>query len=125
MIVTFTRFDIPINRDRYGGVTMKACVVSDNLMPVMADIIDAATRPVLLRKEFTFSRVADTLSEQQWVYISERVRSDLEAGIYEQAKKDGLAVITRVVFEQQGDELGVMFTATATAMQLLEKGLGK
>lgn len=119
----FTRFDIPISRDKWGGVEVKACVVSDNLLPVMADIIDAATKPTLLTQRYEFHNRRAVLADDQWEALRDRIQYDLEHALREEAKKLNLCVITAVSFKALPVADVVLFTASATAMRLLEKGI--
>jgi hypothetical protein len=123
MIMTFTRFDIPIARDRYGSTTMKAVVVSDELLPVMADIIEKATRSVLLTQERTIRVAPEMCTEESLAHIRKSVAKELTYALEDHAKEHGLAIITKPDFEESIDGGVLAFRATATAMRLLEKGL--
>lgn len=121
----FTRFDIPISRDRFGGVTMKAVVVSDDLLPVMADIIEKATRPVLLAKERTVCVAPEMCTEKSLAHLRKSVANELMYALEGHAKDNGLAVVTKPAFEESVEGGMLAFRCTATAMHLLDKGLGK
>jgi len=119
----FTQFTIPVSRDRYGTVEMKHCLVSNALLPLMAAIIDAATRPVKLTEQFYFPVRDAVLTEEVFSQVRDRVRYDLEHALREEAKKTGYTLITRVAIEEIPDVTGVAFIATATAVPMLEVGL--
>lgn len=114
-----TRFDIPVRKDRYGAVEMKPVLVQDKLLPLMAEIIDAASRPGVLREQYMTTPRRSLFAEDQWEALRKRIRYDLEHGLRESAKKLGQTLITAVKFEEHGDEQGVLFTAQAVAMRLI------
>lgn len=121
----FTHFDIPIHRDQYGGVTVKAVLVSDALLPVMADIIEKATRPVLLTKETTVRVDPSGLTEDSLTHIRESAARFLIDELRTHAVRESLAVITEPRLDESVEGGMLAFRCTATAMPLLEKGLGK
>lgn len=121
----FTHFDIPIHRDRYGSTTMKAVVVSDEMLPIMADIIEKATRPVLLTQERTIRVAPEMCTEESLAHIRKSVAQELTYALEDHAKEHGLAIITKPDFEESIEGGLLAFRATATVMPLLEKGLGK
>ena len=118
-----TRFDIPTRRDRYCGMTMRAVVVSDDLLPVMADIIEKATRPVLLTKERAIRVAPEMCTEESLAHIRKSVAKELTYALEDHAKDAGLALITKPDFEESIEGGVLAFRATATAMQVLDKGL--
>lgn len=120
----FTRFDIPISRDRFGGVTMKAVVVSDNLLPIMADIIEKAARPVLLTKKTTVRVEPSELTEGSLTHIRESAARFLIDELRTHAIREGLAIITEPRLDESVEGGMLAFRCTATAMRLLEKGIG-
>lgn len=118
-----TRFDIPTHRDRFGGMTMKAVVVSDDLLPVMADIIEKATRSVLLTQERTIRVEPLAMTENALAYIRKSAAKELTYALEDHAKDAGLAIITEPTLTESIEGGVLAFRATATAMQLLDKGL--
>lgn len=122
---SFTTFDIPIHRDLFGGMTMKAVVVTDATLPIMADIIEKATRPVPLTKERTIRVAPEMCTEESLAHIRKSVAKELTYALEDHAKEHGLTLITKPSFEESIESGVLAFRATATAMQLLDKGLGK
>ena len=115
----FTHFSIPIRKDNAGGVEIKQIVVSDHMLPVMADIIEAATHPSWLSAHYDLRTHGRPFTEDMLKSIRDRVRYDLEHNIREQAKKAKLAVITEVTITELPDMGGMQFRAEAAAMPLL------
>jgi len=120
----FTHFDIPIHRDKFGGMTVKAVVVSDALLPVMADIIEKATRPVLLTKEQTV-RVDPMMmmTEKSLEYIRKSAARELRWHLEEKARGGGMTLITEPRLDESTAGGMLAFRCTATAMPLLVRGL--
>lgn len=116
----FTEFTVPVRRDANGGIETRQVLVSNDMLPIMADIIAAATSPYRLHQEY---RVDMRGAHIPWESLRDRIQYDLEHGLREDAKKKGIAVITEVTFGEAGDALGVLFTADATGMPLLQKGI--
>lgn len=121
----FTEFQIPIERDQHGGITTKAVVVQDELLPVMADIIGKASRPVLLTKTTEIRVTSHDVTEQLLTHLREGAELELRYKLFEHAREHGFAIITEPKFEESIDGIGVEFRMTATAMPLLEKGLDR
>lgn len=116
----FTQFTIPVRKDEFGGVEVKQCVVSDSMLPVMADIIDAATHPVRLTATYTLRTSGHPFTEDMLTDIRRRVRYDLERQIQDDAKKSNRAVITEVTIDERPESAGVVgFFAEATAMPFI------
>lgn len=119
----FYRFTIPTHHYRFGGrafAVHKECVVQTELLPVMAAIIDAATRPSRLTQEYVFNQPRSVLAEGQREHLGQRVRYDLEHALREEAKKLGRCIVTAITFEETADDSGVLFIASAMSMPLIE-----
>lgn len=122
------RFTIPVSVEQLGFTEHKTVTVLKRLLPVMAQIIENATRPKLLTQQYEADgRAVAAMDDSMLDYLRERTQYDLEHGLREEAKRQGLAVITAVTFEEQPfastDGGGILFTAQATAMPLLDKGI--
>lgn len=118
------RFNIPVSVDKFGWTEHKTVVVSRLMLPIMAQIVENATRPRLLTQRYELHGEAVRIGGAVLESIRERVQYDLEHGLREEAKKQGLAVITAVTFDEQKmiDE-GILFRAQATGMPLLDTGI--
>lgn len=121
------RFTIPVSVDQLGFTEHKTVVASRRMLPVMAQIIENATRPKLLVQRYDLDgRAVSCMTDGMLEYTRTRVHYDLEHGLREEAKRQGLAVITAVTFdEQEQDDRSILFTAKATAMPLLSRGVEK
>ena len=121
----YTRFDIPVSKDEFGGITTEPVIVQDKLLPAMAQIIKGATRLVSFRQQYVYSlRGMDaTLGESILRQLRDRIRFDLEQGMREEARKMNHTIVTPFEHEETGDKLGVLFVATAVGMPLIEVSL--
>lgn len=120
------RFTIPVAIDRSGFATYEAVTVSRAMIPVFAKIVENATRPRLLTQQYELRGGAARIGGAVLEHMRERAQYDLEHSLREEAKKQGLAVLTAVTFdEQELSGCGILFTAQATAIPLLDKGVGK
>lgn len=120
------RFMIPDGVDRFGLVTHRECAVSVDLIPLMAKIIEAATKPA--RVEQTYAMPDHGLQHADnamWEHLVSRVRYDLEHALHDEAKKTNRCLITRVTHSEHVDDGGVLFRATAVAMPLLDLPEGR
>lgn len=123
MTVDYTTFHIPIRRDRFGSLEHKAVVVPDTLLPAMARIIEAATRPVQLRNQFelTARHYHVSMGESVLEMLKLRVHDDLEHELRAKAKKQRFAVITDVSFVETPVDGAVLIVASALAMPLIDR----
>lgn len=119
----FTTFIIPVSKDKMDGITTKQVMVSDHLLPIMAEIIECATNPFPLTATYDLRTAGHPLPEGALTDIRARVRYDLEHQIMSNAKEKNLAVITPVTIEELPDMGGVRYFASATAMRMLSAGL--
>ena len=128
MIMKFATFDVPYRVDIDGFVEMKCFSVAHATIPVMADIIEKATRPVLLAKEQrirvdTLAVTELAMTEESLNSIRQSVGHFLREELRAHAIREGLAVITEPSIEESVDGGMLAFRCTATAMRLLEEGL--
>lgn len=121
------RFTIPVAIDRSGFATYEAVTVSRAMIPVFGQIVENATHPRLLTQQYEVDgHAVAAMGDSMLDYLRERVQYDLEHSLREEAKRQGLAVLTAVTFdEQELSGCGILFTAQATAIPLLDKGVGK
>lgn len=119
-------FLIPARVDQLGMVVEhRSITASRRLLPVLAQVVENATRPRLLTQQYELDGLAVmSMTDGMLEHLRDRTRYDLEHGLREEAKKQGLAVITAVTFDEHSSGgRGILFTAQATAMPLLDKGI--
>lgn len=118
----YTRFDMPVSKDEFGGITTAPVVVQDELLPVMAKIVRSATKLVRLEQQTVYSlRGMDkALGESMLRQLRDRFRYDLEQTMRAEAQKMNHAIITPITHEETADALGVLFVARAVGMPLIE-----
>lgn len=124
-MIEHIRFTIPVSVDQFGFTEHKTVVASRRMLPIMAQIVENATHPRLLTQQYEVDgHAVAAMGDSMLDYLRERTRHDLEHDLREEAKKQGLAVLTAVTFDEQArDSGGILFTAQATAMPLLDKGI--
>lgn len=116
-MIGYTRFNVPVKRDEFGSVHTQPVLVEDELLPVMAAIVAAASKPVRLTQEHVIDRLSRQLSEAELGMIVRRTRQVLEDDLRAAALRDGLAVITEIRIEEPSPGC---FLASAVGMPLIE-----
>lgn len=121
----FVVFDIPSGPNKLGEMVTERVIVQNRMVPIMAQIVRSATRPVRLTQQYRLAAPAMAMMGDSMLdHLRERTQYDLEHGLREDAKKQGLAILTAITFDEQKlSGGGILFTAQATAMPLLDKGI--
>lgn len=119
------RLTIPASVDRSGFATYRTVVVPRRLLSMFGQIVENATHPRLLTQQYEVDgHAVAAMGDSMLDHLRERTQYDLEHGLREDAKKQGLAILTAITFDEQKlSGGGILFTAQATAMPLLDKGI--